>query len=462
MANFGERLQRSAVAAYAAWNGTTNYTQPQANHGMWQGLSAQDAERFAKYKVLWKYYSGEHKRALKQRTLNGTPGPDGNVTINLSRRVVNKGAAFLFGEPLGWDVKGANTGPAKETLNAIWRSDEWKMAFLNELAINGGVYGDIYVQVVPATTPLSMPRIINLDPCIVVPHYSADDIDEVYEYELRWRAQGTLKRTRYVWADDGLSWDIVSEILANGKWVADPHVPPEVWEYSWCPIIHGKNLPNPNNFFGTSDLEDADLNDAINGTVSNLNRIVRIFAHPVIWGKMFSKGDLDVSKVSLATDKDAHLSALELARDVSGAQGFADFLSTEFSEVTQVPGNDPETLRAGAQSGFALRVLFHELVQKTGVKRALYGRVIAEASQRALELAGKGADNVISLSWRSPLPTDMHEQTESDRFDIDNGLVSRQTLAARRGYDWEQEKARLSEEASLSTKTNAGFANLVP
>jgi len=450
MATITQRLQRSAQAALEAWN-----NDPQASmareytQGLWTGLDAGNAERLGRYKLLWNYYKGEHKRHLRPRQFGGGQGPDDNVIVNLSRRVVNKGASFLFGEPLEWEVKG-NDQKATDALNAVWRSPEWKMMFLNELAINGGVTGDFYIQVVPPATPLALPRIVNLNPGIVIPMYNPDDIDEVWQYEMRWRSNGLLKRTRYVWGEDGTYWDILTEILVGSQWVQDPQNPPEVWNYPWCPIIHGKNLPNPNDFFGVSDLEDADLNDAINATVSNLNRVVRLFAHPVVWGKMFTQTDLDISRISLAKDKDAQLGALELARDVSGVEGFAKFLSTEFSEVTQVPENDTDRMRIGAQSGFALRVLFHELVQKTNVKRALYGRVIVEASQRMLELAGQGPDTPIKLHWANPLPLDEREQVASDKFDIDYGLASRQTVATRRGYNWDEEKKRLQAEQPVT------------
>ena len=451
MASIGQRLQRSAAAAWGAWNDDGNYLQAQITTGLWNGLDSANAERIARYKLLWKYYKGEHKKHLKPRPLGGGQGPDDNVTVNLSRRVVNKGASFLFGEPLGIEAR-AGDKKTQDKLDAIWKSDEWRMTFFNELAINGGVTGDFYLQIVPPTTPLGLPRIINLDPCIVLPSCSPDDIDDVYQYELRWRSRGQVKRTRYIMADDGQAWEVVHEMLYGSQWVTDPSEEQEVWDYSWSPIIHGKNLPNPNDFFGLSDLEDADLNDAINQTVSNLNRVVRIFAHPVVWGRKFTQADLDVSKVSLSNQADAMLGALELAKDVSGAEGFAKFLATEFSEVTQVPENDTDRMRIGAQSGFALRVLFHELVQKTNVKRALYGRAIVEACQHALELTGGQPDTEIKLHWRNALPLDLVEQAANDKFEIDYGIASRQTIAAKRGYDYAEERQRMQGEQTPTTQ----------
>ena len=428
-----------------AWRGEIEEREAY-NQGVLSGLDHETAERFARYKIFWKYYRGEHKKHLKPRQFGASQGPDDNVTVNLSRRVVNKGASFLFGEPLEWEVKGANQESVKETLNAIWKSAEWKMSFLGEMAINGGVTGDFYLQVLAPTPVNPLPRVINLNPGIVIPYCDNDDVDMVTEYELRWRSGRHMTRTRYIWADDGLSWDVINEIKTGNIWVSDARNPNEVWNYTWAPIIHGKNLPNPNNFFGVSDLEDADLNDAINGAVSNLNRIVRIFAHPIVWGKMFNQSDLDVSKIALSKDPGAALGALELARDVSGVQGFAQFLSSEFSEVTQVPENDSDRMRIGAQSGFAMRVLFHELVQKTNTKRSSYGSAIVDTCKRLLELAGEGENNEIKLHWKSPLPVDPHEQVESDSFDLAQGLASRETVATRRGYDWKQEQERIKAQ----------------
>src|SRR5215213_4002060 len=104
MATFGEKVQRTAQAAMSAWRNETPSNYGFGQTDMYAGVDAEHKERVARYKLLWHYYCGEHKKHLKQRMTPTGAGPDDNVTVNLSRRVVNKGATFLFGEPIEWDL----------------------------------------------------------------------------------------------------------------------------------------------------------------------------------------------------------------------------------------------------------------------------------------------------------------------------------------------------------------------
>lgn len=441
MATFWERIQAAAKAAYSAWQGQS-LDSPSQPLSIYTGLEDADKQRVERYRLLWKYYKGEHKKHLKVRMTPAGSGPDDNVIINLSRRTVNKGAAFLFGEPLNWELTEGDQTPEEERLDDIWRSVEWKMSFLTEVALNGGVTGDAYIQIQPRENDL--PRLINLSPSIVFPHTNPDDIDDVWAYELRWRRGQSIKRTIHAKAETGQQWEIFTETFASGRWVSDGDT--QIWPWSWPAITHIKNLPNPNEFFGLSDLEDADLNDAINQASSNLNRVIRIFAHPVIWGKMMGSDSLDPSKIQMANNKDAMMAALELAKDLGSAQEYLKHLRTMFSEITQVPENDPDRMRIGAQSGFALKVLFHELVQKTNLKRWLYGKEIIELNRRLLEMEGMGDNHVCTLHWQSPLPINEAEMADSYKFDLEAGLASKETVSTERGYDWETEQERMQAE----------------
>lgn len=455
MATFFERITQAAKAMRDAWSGqytvSDHIISPvDSPYSIYVGLDENAKQRIQRYQLLWKYYKGEHKKHLKPRMTPAGPGPDDNVIVNISRRVVNKGAAFLFGEPLDWELSETeDETPEEKLLDAAWISDEWKMAFLNELAINGGVSGDFYVQIKAGEQVGDPPRLINVDPNIIFPYWNPDDIDDVWAYELRWRQGKHVKRTIYSLLESRDDWEIITERFEQGKWVED--APVQRWGFPWCPIIHGKNFPNPNEFFGLSDLEDADLNDAINAASSNMNRIIRLFSHPIVWSKGFSVNELDVSKIVTTNNKDAMMEALQLAENLSSSQEYIKFLRTMFSEITQVPETDPDRMSIGAQSGFALKVLFHDLTQKTNIKRALYGREIIEINRRLLDMMGKGSDKRVKLHWKDALPKDQREDVASDGFDLNSGLASKQTISTVRGYDWETEQERIDAEQQ---KTN--------
>jgi hypothetical protein len=451
MATLWEQLERTARAALGAWRGEEST--PSTPFSIYHGIDDANKHRVERYHAFWRYYKGNHRKHLKTRMTPAGPGPDDNVTINLSRSVVNKGVYFLFGPKLHWQLDESRQTQQEEMLDRIWRSDEWRQFFLSELAINGGVTGDFYIQIVPAVMQGALPRVVNLDPSIVFPHTNPDDIDDVWAFETRWRTGKTIKRTIHTKSETGATWETFTEALTAGRWVME--MEPVIWPFSWPYIVHGKNLPNPNEFFGCSDLEDADINDAINQVASNVNRITRIFAHPVAWAKGFGENlALDTSKIVTTTNTDAQMGALELARDLGSAQEHGRFLRTAFSEVTNVPESDPDRLAIGAQSGFALKVLFNDLVLKTGIKRSAYGMALIETNRRLLELVGMGDDNIVELHWNDALPEDERATAESDRFELDTGLASKETIATRRGLDWQTEQDR--KQAENTSDGNVG------
>lgn len=440
--------QRLQTAFYAGWQAFNNKgpTDAPKVEGVGFTLADEDQERIELYRLFWKYYRGHHKKHLKVRMTPSGPGPDDNVTINLSRRIVDKGVSFLFGKPLEWQLSEGDQTPEEEALDRIWGNDQRRQAFFAKLGINGGVCGDFYLQVVPPTQFNDIPRVVNINPAIVFPKTDPNDIDFEWAFELRYFRGKTLARTIHAISDSGASWETWQEELHQGRWVAIGE--PSLWPFEWPMFVHGQNLPNPNSYFGVSDLADADLNDAINMAASNINRITRIFAHPIVWGRQIGRDavNLDNSQMILSPNPDAMMGALQLGNNLQSSQDYLASLRSAFAEITGVPQSDPERLKIGAESGFALKVLFNDLVLKTGLKRSTYGDVITEANRRLLALAGYGEENITKLHWQDPLPVDERAETESDKFELDNKLASKETIATERGRDWEAEQKRMQAE----------------
>lgn len=420
-----------------------------------QTLSESQRDKLHEDLEKWDYYENEVRDWLMPKTLPNGMVMNDNVKIALSRKIVNKGVNFLFGKPLTWQIvkdgqtdKGASAPTTEEiVLNQIWGNQETQTAFLAENAINGGVVGTFHFQIVARETqPL---KIRYLNPTWVFVDNDPTDVNTAIGYMLPYKVGDELYRLRH--ERNSTKWVYLTERWVVNKWVNVEGT--TTWPYEWPFIISGKNLPKPNSFYGASDLEDADINDAINLVASNVNRIIRIYANPIVWGYGFGSNalNIDSSKVLTATDAEATLQALELARDLSSPQEHLKFLRSMYSEVTNVPESDPERLKIGASSGFALEVLFNDLLLKTGIKRAFYGKALIELNRRLLELSGFGSDNNTILHWPNPLPTDKVSETTSDQFDLNAGLVSKRTLSTKRGYDYDQEIEYQSEEKTNNT-----------
>lgn len=426
-----------------------------------QTLTESQREKLHDDLKAWKYYHGEFRKWLIPKILPNGMSIDDNVKVALSRKVVNKGVNFLFGKGLSWQITkdgnrdtGSNTPTTEETvLSSIWGNQETQTTFLSELGINGGVTGSFHIQIVAREgQPLAVKY---LDPTWVFVDYT--DNDQADRYILPFKKGDEL--FRLIHERSGQQWVYLTERWAVNKWVTDN--PVATWPFNWPFIISGKNLPKPNSFFGASDLEDAEINDSINLVASNINRITRIFAHPIVWGYGFGSNaiNVDTSKIITATDSEAKLQALELARDMSSPQEYLKFLRSIYSEVTNVPESDPERLKIGASSGFALEVLFNDLLLKTGIKRSFYGKSLIELNRRLLELSGFGDNNQTLLHWPNPLPVDKSAETQSDMFELNAGLVSKRTLSTKRGYDYDQEQEYIASERTNNTTLGENLLN---
>lgn len=446
MPTFWERVQESVKAAVAAWQGAGAMEWGAQNY--WRDLREADRRRVELYQKKWAYYSGHHKAALK--TVAGQPND--NVIINDSRRIVDKGVSFLFGKDLEWQLEEGAETEAEAALKNVWQMNR-KMTTLHDLGLNGGVCGDYYMHIVPLESGLV--KLVNLDPSIAFAYWRDGDIDDIGAYELRYKMGNSVRRTIYAIRDGNAEWEFWTQELKPNSRDWQTVIEEQVWEKPWPPIHHGKNLPNPNEFYGLSDLEDADLNDVVNAAASNLNRTLRRWANPVPFFKGMEIGkELDLSKPITTGNKDATGELLQMMSDLASSHDYLRLLRSAYYQTTRVPQMDPETMQMGAQSGFALKVLHGDLLEKTETKRNLYGDFLIEMNRRILDYLGYGDDNTVELRWQDPLPDNPLERNAEDQFDLDNGLASDETIATRRNIDWESEQVRL--EAQQGQRQNVG------
>jgi hypothetical protein len=63
-----------------------------------------------------------------------------------------------------------------------------------------------------------------------------------------------------------------------------------------------------------------------------------------------------------------------------------------------------------------------------------------------LEMPGFGANLPVTLHWQSPLPTDELAEAQTLVLHSDLGVVSRQTLATKLGYDYDAESKQIEGE----------------
>ena len=203
-----------------------------------------------------------------------------------------------------------------------------------------------------------------------------------------------------------------------------------------------------------------DLCDGINRVVSNINRIVRLYAHPRTWGKMIGDAlnmDANPGAVIRLEHPDAMLDNLEMKSDLASSIDLSRRMVAALHETTRIPEVATGKLdSAGQLSSLALRILYAPLLQKTESKRRTYGDGIKTLYDRSLTLMGYESQTV-EIVWPEILPTDPEALRRTALIDSQLG-VSRTTILEQLGYDPELEaEGRQEDQQEQASAFNAGF-----
>lgn len=434
------------------------------------GLTDDPFEKEYAKRALWQaylvdYYSGVQKKSLK----TGKDGVDFNVTINLASLIVDRTVSMLFGGGIEFEI---DNEANKKYLEGVWDANK-KDILLHDFGQNGSIYGTVYAKLLPNDIVdkggNSTYGVIALSPINMIIGVNAQDIREVLYYVNRWNVNESGKQVAYrevtkkipATDQEDARWEIYTQVQGrsmSSKW--EQVGAAIVWPYEFSPIVHSKNLPNAGGQYGRSDIEDVlGLQDDYNQAFSNVNKILWFHGHPHLWtnGAVGEMVDWSTEKIlKLKSDgmtKDATLQALELSGDLGASREFYNDIRRDLMDVSRT--TDVETIKdkAGAMTNFGLRVLFKDELAKTKTKQLLYGEFIGEINRRLLLLNNMDGD-AGTIQWGESLPENENEETTALKSDLDMGIVSRETVSMRRGYDWEVESERLAGEKR--TEGNVG------
>lgn len=408
----------------------------------WQALADATAEEAARIRAIhdvWDAYFGRFPKPLKVRTGQ----VDDNVIVNYVRAVVDKGVSFLFGQELRFELDQTRDTAEEQWLDACWRANRG-LVTLQKLALNGAVAGHAFVKVVPRAP---YPRVVVLDPASVTVRWEPDDVETVAQYRIQYTTldyrTSRPASFRQIVERDGDVWYITDQVSADGgPWQTRSE---EVWRYAWPPVVDCQNLPNPNEYWGISDLE-ADvigLNNSINFVLSNVARIIRFHAHPKMWGQGFSTKELKVGiDETIILPIGASLQSVEMRSDLASSITVYERLREALHQVTRVPEVATGKLNnAGALSGVALQILYQPLIEKTEMKRRTYGELLIELNRRLLALGGFGENHETVIHWPELIPTDPLQEAQAALLYQQLG-VSDDTLLQRLGFDPDLERQK--------------------
>lgn len=433
-----------------------------------QFLQRQQAEadkRQANYKRNWSYYHGDQRRQITVE-----PGQmDDNVIVNLARYVVDKGAAFLFGKPVEFQLQEGEITPAEQKLSDIWDRNR-KMTTLLKAATLGGIYGHNFIGIVPEYYGPGLARLTILEAEYVEVDWKGDDIEEAWRYVVSWTEQGrdgkAVDHKQEITQDEASKrWGVVYRIKqGNDNWQSDPARPDiDPWPYAWPPIIDNQNIPCPGAYYGLSDLEDMDEQDALNFIASLTQRTLRYHAFPKTWGRGFDADQMVMSpdKVTVLPSMEGILQNLEMQSDLASSLNFYDKIKAAMMQGARTPDLNKDNLTLGAMSGFALRIIHGDLLEKTEAKRRTYGDMLVELNRRLLELAGFGSENYCEVIWQDPLPMNETEEQAKDGFELTNKLASIETVQIRRGLDPKAEADKIAAEQNAEDLRTGNVGGMI-
>lgn len=465
-------------------------------------VAGDDADRLARIAKFWTAYHGTGPKPLVVK--HGRP--DDNLRVNLARTFIDKGVGYLFG--LGGDaglelkVNSAgdeladaadDTGPgpsapspadayaaeAQQYLDgalgagaatAQARAGRWRTRLV-KLGQNGGVTGHAFLKIVTDGTG-GPPRVSVLSPEYVTPEWEADDVEAVWRYTIAYQASRRTssgaptevvdRRQRYERTSES-SWVIVTEEKRPSSSVWAQVGDPVEWLYPFAPIADAQNLPIANEYWGMSDLDGGvlELLAGLSFSASNINRILRIFAHPRPWATGATGLDgLDTDPDRLTKlPQGAQMGLLEMQSTLEGPVTWWRELRGLVHEVARIPEVATGKLEnAGSLSGRAMGILYGPLVELTDMKRLTYGELLTDVAARILIIGGFDLERLEpAITWPEVVPHDPLEERQALEADVRMG-AARATALEKLGYDPDVERARAAGEAqNIGATILAGF-----
>lgn len=376
-----------------------------------------------------------------------------NVKVNYARLIVDAGVSHLFGSALTINAPDADDG-IQDEIDAMLKTNGGGLLW-QRMGVSGAIGGTMFYRL--QVNDDESIRITVVDPGTVEVLWDERDHEKVTGYVVTFVPNGGIEARairQIIQPADG-GWEIVEQEAFDEAWQT---VAREPWPYPFPPMGHCQNLPSPHEVYGLSDLEPdtLDLCDGINRAISNINRILRLYAHPRTWGKMIGEAlnmDANPGAVIRLEHPDAELHNLEMQSDLSSSIDLYRRMVSALHESTRIPEVATGKLdSAGQLSSLSLRILYAPLMQKVETKRRTYGHAIEEMMERALYLRGYDEVNV-ELLWPDTLPQDPEGARRAALVDQQLG-VSRATILEQLGYDPEVEDANRSAEG---TQAQSGF-----
>lgn len=404
-------------------------------------LDTDDARR-ARYQIYLDFYNGS--QWLERRK----PG-ERRLTVNYARTFIHKGASYLLGRPVKFELKPNGEGRAaqeearqtEQALEQLWQDNN--LAQLDyDTAVDAAILGDAAYKVTlqPQASNFQQPT-LNLQSSIYNgpgPHSRQSAIAvrpvDVMGLTAKWRGDD-MRQLNMVCEDYTLSGRELAELPGLGglppggdfntrygvreRWTSTTFglevngqvVREELNPYGFIPYVIFPNLSRPRQFWGLSDLEDImSLNSEFNVRVSILSQLLQMSGNPVlVLENVESAEGLRVGPGAVWTlPEGAKAQLLEMIKE--GGVGlhiqYIELLYKMMHDLSELPGAGfGRDNAANTSSGVALEQLLYPVVQRVQRKRRIWEQALDLRNRMMLALAGLPVHRS-SFIWPDILPKD--------------------------------------------------------
>ena len=390
-----------------------------------------------------------------------------NIVLNFVGLITDRIVSQVIGNGVELDFEGDTETESEKFIKAALDANQQEILF--HRSVKSGVLagtGFLFMQEgsVFGKDGKEYPRLTLWDSAFVTIETLPEDFEVVTSYTLKYKfidvagkesaRKRVVKPTSFEVDEAGNerggdTWEIVDYILnpATGKWDEDDRI---LWPFNFAPVLHWQNLPSLDKPEGVPDITNDLLaaQDRINFVASNASKIIRFYAHPQRFSRMYG----NENKVRLAPDEmpnfgdpNGGLFQLETMGDMAGVLAYMKLLRQSMFDRARVIDIDSMQDKVGALTNFGLRVLYQDNINLIATHRELFGNMLEELVRRLLIIAGKEEVDC-DVVWPDWMPVNEVEEVASLQADMATGLLSKQTAAKKRGYDWEQEQERLADE----------------
>lgn len=392
--------------------------------------------------------------------------PD-TLTFNYARTLLRKTVSYIFNEPVGFNIRAEpsaahRANQAEHTLTA-WRDALGLTRLDISLAMRALIQGDAAMKIT-WNGARGMPSVVAVDPASITVRTSPDHPRQVEQVRHLYHATPRQLQSQFginfdtnmdlekpiptleVWTDETLRVMVNRETIFR---TANP--------YGMIPYIIIANDPEPDQFWGQSDLVDLmPVCTEINRRMSVFSQILDLSGAPitVLEGVDGTEGIRIGPGAKWELPEGARAYLLDLMQG-GGAEihlKYMDLLFRMLHDLSETPrtafGDSGRDL-----SGAALEVEIQPLVQKVQRKRRQWDTVLSQRAALMIRMMAhhqdvdtNGFETPIPI-WPPILPSDTNAAVRNAVARVQHGLMSRRTAMTALGeHDPDAELRQMASE----------------